>query len=172
MWIHCNGGRDQYLTKCENLRCLPQKKNICCAHGPCFCHRKSCPHIPYRDNFQPFSFLVLSAPLLHQGGRRDPGPASLQRMSLESPCERTGDAVLSGDVYGVGDTVWPLKGERARTSLSTGEKGAHSIIFWGPKVFGKKTPLKWSHSMTSCSVREERKVQYSVGVTISVCLWG
>jgi len=55
-----------------------------------------------RDNFQPFSFLLLSMPLLRQGGRRDPRPASLQTMSLESPCVRTGDAALSGDIDWVG----------------------------------------------------------------------
>lgn len=109
--------------------------------------------------------------LLHQGGRRYPRPLSLTEMPLGSPSETTGDVALSWHMYWVGDTMRPLEGERARTSLNTRENGACNILLWGPEVFVNfKTCLKWPCSVASCSVLGERKVQYGVGVTISVGL--
>lgn len=109
--------------------------------------------------------------LLHQGGRRYPRPPSLTEIPLGSPSERTGDVALSGHMYWVGDTMWPLEGERARTSLNTGANGAYNILIWRPEVFVNfNTCLKWSRSVASCSVPRERRVQYDVGVTTYVCL--
>lgn len=112
VWIHCSAGRDQYSTKCENLRCLPhppQNRMFAVSMALASAIRKSqkgvelegkhsfpslkpqrnihtlalfCPDKPYSDNFQTFYFLILSILLLHQGGKKEPRPVPLQKMSL------------------------------------------------------------------------------------------